>query len=105
MVRSGSAVTQITVNRCVETSLSFACIEDLFARLAGGSHFAKFDLVLAYQKLPLDDQSKQLLVVNTPKQITISVYMFTIRGIHSSSHFSFSQGSYSARSTCSLLFR
>lgn len=42
-------------------------VEDLFARLAGGKSFTKLDLSQAYQQLPLDDQSKQYVVINTPK--------------------------------------
>ena len=42
-------------------------MEDLFARLAGGKSFTKLDLSQAYQQLPLDDQSKQYVVINTPK--------------------------------------
>ena len=40
-------------------------IEDLFAKLAGGKTFTKIDLSQAYQQLPLDDQSKQYVVINT----------------------------------------
>ena len=61
---------KVTVNRCVETKvypLPNPNIEDIFARLAGGSYFTKLDLTQAYQQLLLDDESKQLLVVNTPK--------------------------------------
>ena len=42
-------------------------IGDLFASLAGGKTFTKLDLANAYQQIPLDDQSKKLLAINTHK--------------------------------------
>ena len=42
-------------------------VEDLFAALAGGKVFSKIDLTQAYQQLPLDDASKQYVVINTHK--------------------------------------
>ena len=41
--------------------------EDLFAKLAGGKVFSKLDMLQAYQQLLLDDDSKKLLVINTPR--------------------------------------
>ena len=42
-------------------------VEDLFAKLAGGQKFTKLDLSQAYQQLPLDEESKQYVVINTHK--------------------------------------
>ena len=42
-------------------------VEDLFAALAGGKLFSKIDLSQAYQQLPLDEESKQYVVINTHK--------------------------------------
>ena len=42
-------------------------VEDLFAKLSGGKQYTKLDLSQAYLQVPLDEESKNLLVVNTPK--------------------------------------
>ena len=42
-------------------------VEDLFSTLAGGKIFCKIDLSQAYQQLPLADESKQYVVINTQK--------------------------------------
>ena len=42
-------------------------VEDLFAVLAGGKVFSKIDFTQAYQQLPLDDVSKEYVVINTHK--------------------------------------
>ena len=49
---------------CGNKGLSF---DNIFARLAGAGYFTKFGLTQAYQQFPLDNESKQLLVVNTLK--------------------------------------
>ena len=42
-------------------------VEDLLATLANGKSFTKIDLSQAYQQLPLDESSKQYVVINTQK--------------------------------------
>ena len=42
-------------------------IEDLFAKLSGGQSFTTLDLSRAYHQLPLDEESKQYVVINTQK--------------------------------------
>ena len=51
-------------------------VEDLFARLAKGKQFTKLDLSQAYQQLPLDEESKQFVVINTHK----GLFQFTMLG-------------------------
>ena len=59
---------KVTVNRRLETKIyPLPTMDDIFARLAGCTYFTKLDLTQAYQQLLLDDESKKLLVVNTPK--------------------------------------
>ena len=41
--------------------------EDIFGCLVGGHVFTKLDLSQAYLQLPVDDDSKDLLVISTPK--------------------------------------
>ena len=40
-------------------------VEDLFARLSKGKHFSKLDLSQAYQQVPLEEDSKKYVVINT----------------------------------------
>ena len=42
-------------------------VEDLFAKLKGGQLFTHLDLSQAYQQLPLDEDSKKYVVINTHK--------------------------------------
>ncbi len=42
-------------------------VEDLFANLSGGKQFSKLDLSNAYLQLPLDEESSQLVCINTHK--------------------------------------
>ena len=42
-------------------------IEDLFTSLSGGKSFTTLDMSQAYQQLLLDEPSKKLVVINTPK--------------------------------------
>ena len=42
-------------------------VDELFANLTGGKYFSKLDLSNAYLQLPLDDESKQLVTINTHK--------------------------------------
>ena len=59
---------KVTINQCVETkSYPLPTTEDIFAHLAGGRVFTKLDLSQAYLQFPVDEDSKDLLVINTPK--------------------------------------
>lgn len=46
--------------------------EDLFQKLAGGQQFTKIDLKDAYLQVPLDEEARKVLVVNTP----LGLYQF-----------------------------
>lgn len=41
--------------------------DDLFATLAGGKWFSKLDLAHAYQQVLLEDESKELVTINSHK--------------------------------------
>ena len=59
---------KVTIHQSVEKKVyPLPTAEDLFTQLAGGKVFSKLDMSQAYQQLPLDDDSKKLLVVNTPR--------------------------------------
>ena len=47
--------------------------EDLFASLAGGQRYSKIDLSHAYQQMMLDDNSRELITINTHK----GLYQYT----------------------------
>lgn len=42
-------------------------VEDLFAKLAKGKRYTKLDLSQAYLQVPIDEESKRILLVNTSK--------------------------------------
>ncbi len=42
-------------------------IEDIFAKLSSGKLFTKLDLAHAYLQIPLDEDSKRYVVINTHK--------------------------------------
>ena len=44
-----------------------SCIEDIFANLAEGKHFSKFDLRQAYHQMEVTKESKKFLTINTHK--------------------------------------
>ena len=52
---------------CEAGHLPLPHIDDLFASFSGGKTFSKLDLAHAYQQVPLDEESKLLVTVNTQK--------------------------------------
>jgi hypothetical protein len=59
---------RITANvACQVDSYPLPRIEELLANLAGGKCFSKLDMSQAYLQLPLDDESAELVTVNTHK--------------------------------------
>ena len=59
---------KVTVNRETMTeTYPLPKIDDLLASLAGGVVFSKLDLSHAYQQVVLDEQSKELVTINTHK--------------------------------------
>ena len=65
---------KLTVNRAAKPDVyPLPRVEDLFVTLAGGKAFTKLDLAHAYQRIPLEETSKQYVTINTYK-----VYVSTI---------------------------
>ena len=59
---------KVTVNQAARLdTYPLPRIDDLFASLSGGKTFTKLDLAHAYQQVPLDEESKKLVVVNMHK--------------------------------------
>ena len=59
---------KVTVNRAARLDkYPIPRIEELFASLAGGKLFTKLDLSHAYLQVPLDEQSRQFVTINTHK--------------------------------------
>ena len=59
---------KVTVNKvALADSYPLPRIEDMFATLGKGQKFSKLDLAHAYQQIPLDEQSKDLVTINTHK--------------------------------------
>ena len=59
---------KLTVNKAAKLdAYPIPRIEDLFARLAGGKKFTKLDIAHAYQQIPLDEDSRSSVTINTHK--------------------------------------
>lgn len=59
---------KVTVNRViVPDPYPLPTAEDLFATLAGGKYFSVIDLENAYLQVPLSEESKQFLTINTSR--------------------------------------
>ena len=59
---------KLTVNQASKAdNYPLPKIDDLFASLAGGKTFSKLDLANAYKQIPLDEQSKKIVAINTHK--------------------------------------
>ncbi|XP_053373962.1 uncharacterized protein K02A2.6-like [Mercenaria mercenaria] len=57
---------KVSVNREIsEDQYPLPNVDDMFATLAGGKKFTKLDLTQAYAQLELDENSKDLLTINT----------------------------------------
>ena len=57
---------RLTVNREAKPdTYPLPRVDDIFASLSGGKTFSKLDLANAYQQIPLEQQSKQLVTINT----------------------------------------
>lgn len=61
---------KLTVNQAAATeTYPLPRIEELMATLCGGTMFSKIDLDSAYQQVLLDDESKQLVTINSQRVI------------------------------------
>lgn len=59
---------KVTVNtQIIVDQHPIPVIDELCNRLNGGERFTKIDLADAYLQMELDDESKKLTVINTPK--------------------------------------
>ena len=57
-----------TINRCAKTEIyPLHCIEELFATLSGGESFTTLDLSHAYLELELEEESQDIVTINTYK--------------------------------------
>ena len=59
---------RLTVNHAAKPdTYLLPCADDIFASLSGDKTFSKLDLANAYQQIPLEQQSRQLVTINTHK--------------------------------------
>lgn len=63
---------RLTINRAVKLDqYPIPKIEDLLTKIAAGKYFTSLDMSQAYQQLPLHDESKKLVTINTHKGLFV----------------------------------
>ena len=63
---------RVTINKAAKVdAYPLLRVEDLFAALSGGKCFSKLDMSRAYLQVPLDDNSRELVTINTQGFISI----------------------------------
>ena len=63
---------RLTVNQAVKVDqYPIPKIKDLLAKIAGGKYFTSLDMSQAYQQLPLHEDSKKLVTINTHKGLFV----------------------------------
>ena len=61
-----AVIIKLPVNRVTITdTYPLSKVDDLLASLSGGAAFSKWDMKHAYQQVVLDNESKQLVMINT----------------------------------------
>ena len=61
---------KVTVNKvCKPDSYPLQRIDDLYTKLSGGTVFSVLDLSMAYQQIPISQESKAYLAINTTEGI------------------------------------
>ena len=59
---------KVIINQALQPdSYPLSRVDELFASLAGGHYFSKLDLSNAYLQIELEEESKKLITINTPK--------------------------------------
>ena len=59
---------KLTINQAAKVdTYPLPRIDDIFSRLASGKHFTTLDLVHAYLQVPLDEDSRNFVVINMHK--------------------------------------
>ena len=59
---------KVTINQAIKTeSYPLPRVDELFANLSGGKYFSKLELSNAYLQLPIEEESKEFLAINTHK--------------------------------------
>ena len=59
---------KLTINQASPTdTYPLPRVDELYANLAGGKYFSKLDMSNAYLQLPLDEESKKYVMINTHK--------------------------------------
>ncbi len=63
---------EVTINTAIQVeSYPLPRVEEIFSHLSGGEYFSKLDMSSAYLQLPLEEESKKLVAINTHKGLFV----------------------------------